>query len=331
MKRKRNMWPFGPGQALGRKTTYRRSRAPHVDTNETSYKGYRVWSTLAGVKTSADPDSTFDDLKQAKRFIDAQKRNPRKAMAKAGRKRAARAKRNPGMTTRQLRNILQTDRSLDERLVVRALGAMSGVWSSQNRSVDEWIAVARRSGAVKPDVVNFVEDVARMRGNPAAVAAEVYEEFHGTPSTEIVEVTKKVHYHKHLAALGKLEVLVVAGSDGYEHRLVGFKGAKLCANESKNQMFIEGGDQALNASEWRFKKGWPHEMNSLGLVTRIEYFTTKKHLGSEGGTAIYFHESGKAERGQSAGVGPDLIYDAPNEALLFAGGTYLIKAEGIDK
>jgi hypothetical protein len=174
--------------------------------------------------------------------------------------------------------------------------------------------------------------VARMRkSNPSADAAAVYEEFHGTPSTEIVEVTKKVHYHKHLAALGKLEVLVVAGSDGYEHRLVGFKGAKLCANESKNQMFIEGGDQALNASEWRFKKGWPHEMNSLGLVTRIEYFTTKKHLGSEGGTAIYFHESGKAERGQSAGVGPDLIYDAPNEALLFAGGTYLIKAEGIDK
>jgi hypothetical protein len=72
-------------------------------------------------------------------------------------------------------------------------------------------------------------------------------------------------------------------------------------------------------------------MNSLGLVTRIEYFTTKKHLGSEGGTAIYFHEPGKAERGQSAGVGPDLIYDAPNKALLFAGGTYLIKAEGIDK
>jgi hypothetical protein len=169
------------------------------------------------------------------------------------------------------------------------------------------------------------------RHNPSAAAAGVYEEFHGTPSTEIVEVTKKVHYHKHLAALGKLEVLVVAGSDGYEHRLVGFKGAKLCANEAKNQMFIEGGDQALDASEWRFRKGWPHEMNTLGLVTRIEYFTTKKHLGSEGGTAIYFHEPGKAERGQSAGVGPDLIYDAPNESLLFAGGTYLIKAEGIDK
>jgi hypothetical protein len=174
-------------------------------------------------------------------------------------------------------------------------------------------------------------DAQLAKKNPAEAAAEVYEEFHGMPSSEIVEVTRKVHYHKHLSALGRAEALVVLGLDGYERRLVGFKGAKLCCNERKNQLFMEGGDQALDPGEWGFKKDWPHEINSLGLVTRIEYFTTKTHLGSEGGTAIYFHEPGKAERGQSAGVGPDLIYDAPNEALLFAGGTYLIKREGIDK
>ena len=60
------------------------------------------------------------------------------------------------------------------------------------------------------------------------------------PSAEIIEVTRKVHYHEHLAALGKLEALVVRCLDGYERRLVGFKNAKLCSNEQKNQLFVEG-------------------------------------------------------------------------------------------
>ena len=166
--------------------------------------------------------------------------------------------------------------------------------------------------------------------NPSAAAAEVYEEFHGMPSTEIVEVTKRVHFHSHLAALGKLEVLVVQRA-GKEHRLVGFKGAKLCCNERKNQLFVEGGDQALNASDFGFGREWPHERNTVGIVSRLEYFTTKKHLGSEGGTAIYFHEPGEPEKGRSAGVGPDLIYDAVNEVLEFSGGTYAILAEGISR
>jgi hypothetical protein len=145
-----------------------------------------------------------------------------------------------------------------------------------------------------------------------------------------VEVTKRVHFHEHLAALGKLEALVVLRS-GNEHRLVGFKGAKLCCNERKNQLFVEGGDQALDSKDFGFGRSWPHEKNTLGVVTRLEYFTTKKHLGSEGGTAIYFHLPAEPERGRSAGTGPDLIYDAVNESLEFAGGTYEILAEGISR
>jgi hypothetical protein len=173
-------------------------------------------------------------------------------------------------------------------------------------------------------------ETGRGRKNPAEAAAEVFEEFHGSPSTEIIEVKRKIHYHGHLAALGRLEKLVVEGTDGYQHTLVGFRGAQLCTNEAKDQMFIEGGDQELEPGEFHFNR-WPHELNTLGVVTRIEYFTTKTHLGKQGGTAIYFHEPGKRERGESAGVGPDLIYDARNESLSFSGGTYEIRAEGIDR
>ena len=53
------------------------------------------------------------------------------------------------------------------------------------------------------------------RGNPADAAAAKYEEFHGRPSEETVTVKREIHYHKHLASLGKLKKLVVVSREGY--------------------------------------------------------------------------------------------------------------------
>lgn len=160
----------------------------------------------------------------------------------------------------------------------------------------------------------------KLKRNPADAAAAVYEEFHGMPSTRVTEVVERVHVHGHLAELGRLELLVVAGVDGYEHRISGFKGAMLCANETKDQLFIRGGDQKVNLDDFGISK--PHEIETLGQVTEVQYFTDKKHLGSEGGRALYFHKHKH---------GPDLIYRRRDKALEFSGGEYEIKAEGIDK
>ena len=54
----------------------------------------------------------------------------------------------------------------------------------------------------------------KRRPNPADAAADVYEEFHGRPSSEVVTVTEKIHYHKNLAALGELRTLIVQARDG---------------------------------------------------------------------------------------------------------------------
>jgi hypothetical protein len=174
--------------------------------------------------------------------------------------------------------------------------------------------------------------VPKRKRNPASAAAEVYEEFHGTPSTSVLEVRDRVHTHEHLAELGKLELLVVNGIDGYEHRISGFKGARLCSSETKDQLFIRGGDQKVDLGDYGIKP--PHEIETLGQVTEIQYFTTKTHLGSEGGTAIYFHKAGTTSsngRHKKVGYGPDLIYRVRDKALEFSGGTYEIRAEGIDK
>src|SRR5271157_3173573 len=172
------------------------------------------------------------------------------------------------------------------------------------------------------------------RGNPAAASAEVFEDFHGFEPTEIVTVSKEVHHHAHLASLGTLVQLDVFGVDERGHKITGFKGALLACNEARDQLFIEGGDQAVNLEDFGIRK--PHETETLGRVTNIGYQTNKTHLGDEGGEAVYVHRiRATNQNGKNVMVKmtrePDLIYDVRNEQLLFSGGSYEILREGINK
>jgi hypothetical protein len=175
---------------------------------------------------------------------------------------------------------------------------------------------------------------AMKRCNPAAASAEVFEEFHGFPPSEVITVTKKIHHHEHLAAAGKLTSLEVWGVDGQGHHIGRFGGAFLAFNEKKNQLFVEGGDQSVNLGDYGIKR--PHELETLGTLTDIGYQTNKTHLGDEGGDAVYVHKFRSTnENGKHVVVKiaryPDLIYDVVNESLLFSGGSYEILREGIDK
>jgi hypothetical protein len=167
----------------------------------------------------------------------------------------------------------------------------------------------------------------KRKRNPSSEAAEAYAEFHGRDSEETVVVEKQIHYHRHLAAAGKLEKLDVISRSGDRVSLSEFKGAMLCFSERWHetgrgpQLFIEGGDQSVNLKEFGITR--PHELETLGDVVAVEYFTTKDHLGSDGGTAIYRHKFLKPL--------PELVYDVPNRQLSFSGGRYVILPEGIDK
>ena len=161
----------------------------------------------------------------------------------------------------------------------------------------------------------------RKRANPATEAAEAFERFQGRPSEQTVTVEKQIHYHRHLAAAGKLEALVVVSRLGDRITLSKFKGAMLCFNEKGTQLYVEGGDQSVNLKE--FGIATPHETETLGEVVRVDYFTTKNHLGSDGGTAVYQHKFHKPY--------PELVYDVANQQLIFSGGKYVILPEGIDR
>jgi hypothetical protein len=162
----------------------------------------------------------------------------------------------------------------------------------------------------------------KSKRNPATEAAGAYQGFHGRPSDELVEVREQIHFHRHLAGAGKLEKLVVeVPRKLFRVTLKNFKGALLCFNEARSQLFIKGGDQAVDLRQFGIKE--PHEIETLGLVRVVEYFTTKDHLGSEGGTATYVHKFHRPY--------PTLIYHTIDKRLEFAGGAYDVPDEGIDR
>jgi hypothetical protein len=176
------------------------------------------------------------------------------------------------------------------------------------------------------------------RWNPADAAAAGYKDFHGAPPSEFVEVRERVHVHKYLSGAGVLKRLVVAAIDGKaEVKLSGFgKGCLLAFNEKRNQLFIVGGDQTVDLAAFGIDPAGAHELETLGRVTKIDYFTSKEHLGDEGGTALYRHgfrmtnENGRHVTVRVARY-PDLIYRVRDEKLEFSGGSYTIIAEGIDR
>jgi hypothetical protein len=94
--RKQNMWPFGPSPHSTRQTTPARGGiAAHAKTRKkaatsagTQYKGYSIRLLEDGsyVIPKIDPDTQFEDLKQAKRFVDSEtkaRRNPSASAAEA--------------------------------------------------------------------------------------------------------------------------------------------------------------------------------------------------------------------------------------------------------
>jgi len=161
------------------------------------------------------------------------------------------------------------------------------------------------------------------KSNPAGGAAAAFEDFQGRPSKEVITITQKVHYHEHLAAAGKLIALEVVALTGNKVTLSAFKGAMLCFNEKRTQLYVKGGDQKVDLKQFGIAPGNAHELETLGEVVVVEYFTTKDHLGKEGGTAIYRHKFNKPY--------PELVYDVRNQQLLFSGGGYVVLPEGIDK
>jgi hypothetical protein len=182
----------------------------------------------------------------------------------------------------------------------------------------------------------------RGRRNPAQESVDAYREFHGRDPDELITIEEKIHYHKYLPAAGPLEWIVVKPINPDEATAIvdgvvnlTFSDCFLCFSEKGNQLFARGGDQSVDPA-WFGITGTIHEVETLGRVKRLGYFTRKDHLGKDGGIATYDHqfktvsENGKIVKLRILRY-PDLIYYTRDERLVFSGGSYKITREGIDK
>lgn len=165
------------------------------------------------------------------------------------------------------------------------------------------------------------------RRNPSEYqsAVEASEAFHGTEAHELIEVKTEVFEHDNLADLGELISMDILSVNGGTVHLRGFEGARLAAAPKGYpfQLFIEGGDQSVDLAEFDIEN--PHELEVLGELKRIKYYTIKHHLGKDGGEANYVHKLG-----ENGGKRPTVTYDSVNKLLGIVGGDYTILPEGID-
>jgi hypothetical protein len=180
--------------------------------------------------------------------------------------------------------------------------------------------------------------------NPVAAAAERFEVTHGRPPEEVFEVVDQFQHHTVLAGYGKLKrIKILAVGDGRTVVTLGtFKGARLAENERANeipQLFIVGGDTAVNVEDFGIDPSNVHEKELLGAWLEVTYETRKDHLGEAGGAGeVAFHvhpfgsmksiEPGDPRRKHGSRL-PVIIYDVLNQAMEVAGGGYDLPEVGI--
>jgi len=185
------------------------------------------------------------------------------------------------------------------------------------------------------------------KANPEASSDAVYEQFHGAPPTETLEITEQFHEHAHLAGLGDLVEISVKLTGGEniggkttlkapdpqtapESQIV--RGA---CNEERNQMYLVGGDQFIDVEKLGFRADFEikHEGEVfeateikdhmiIGEILKITYQTEKGFDGFK--TIDYFHKVGEDTK-----VRPFLTYDYRSQHMGIAGGQYVIDERGI--
>jgi hypothetical protein len=261
----------------------------------------------------------------------AESRGHRKATLKknwmegwAAGKRVEKKQGNPGygggpLPTRQLLLI-----DVKFRKSAEGLGRIIGV--SRREGWPEVEQAARNKAKKLRIKSTTLEKWAGSVANPEPTAAALYEDFHGRPSAETLEIVTERHQHEWLTGLGTLVELKVATVTNLD-TTISFAGDKkppqLCSSEDGRQLYIEGGDQALDLKALKMAgPKWEKDSMVIGVLYELTYQTAKKFHKFR--TTDYFHKLG-----EETGVQPTLLYDPTNHLLSISGGQYQVEPEGI--
>lgn len=188
--------------------------------------------------------------------------------------------------------------------------------------------------------------------SPSDSAKELARDFHGRDNKGIKEYTLASYYPKDLAELGILiELQVFTDDDREAYVPINFapehpdltdddSNVILAANGNRKQLYLVGGDQEYDLTEFAETAGidFPDDELEkdevvLGEVKAIAYFADKHHLEGpkEQKTGIpYQHEFAiNEETGEQIGEYPTLVYSQRDKVFKLVGGSYEILPEGI--
>jgi hypothetical protein len=345
-KTRRNMWPFSSSKkaVAPKKRPRKRSGLTVGQSSQAAYKAgqkagdtYLFDSWLESKGLEGRGNALIDRLRKAyeRGVMAGEKKEDRRTATKA--KAAVKSAEQKGYVYVPSTDAIQDAYKQGAKTLKEAL-EMAGAQKNPSK-FDRCVKDVKRKGkGMNAYAVCTAAGTRKKRKrNPADEAIAGYQDFHGRPPEEFVTVERKVHFHSNLSGAGELKRLVVIPEDGKRVvTLTKFKRAILAFNERGNQLFIEGGDQSVNLADFGIDPEKYHENETLGKVKKIDYFTTKDHLGSEGGTATYQHtfrttnEDGRHVTIRIARY-PDLIYRVLEQHLEFSGGSYEILPEGIDR
>jgi hypothetical protein len=337
------------------------------DQNE-EYRGRTIRRTTKGFEVLG---TSWNNLKQAKEYVDVYEATGGRAKLKNPKKGVIR---KPGLTKAKL----AAARKTIEKRVTKAVAVLRGkknpsytltqgrakgfvVEGDSNQFIAEVIApdgskqehVFKGKGGFKAaaswvrlrlfEVANPVKwklyPKKNGKRNPEDTSVRMYEKFHGTPSTEVIEFAEEEHRHNWLASMGPLismKIQSVTTSKVVELAFADPADSKpgevvmLCVNEEGNQLICMGGDQELDEAYLISNFGMtPADFNRdnalIGTITEITYRTKKKFEKDGQEEVDFYHELGKEG---SHGVLPVLEYKTRSPKLVIVGGRYYIgKAE----
>ena len=180
-----------------------------------------------------------------------------------------------------------------------------------------------------PEAVGEDRAYAKRRRNPEDAADEFFEKFHGVPPTETVLIENELHYHEHVAGLGRLtEVWIETESGLLAH--ITFDPEQmpyLSSSEDGKQLFIDGGDEELDLKGLKMDgEEWVRDRMVIGRFAapdgkrkhNITYQTRKEFDKFE--LIDYQHDLG-----EETGLRPMLEYEPRNQKLYISGGQYRIE------
>ena len=175
--------------------------------------------------------------------------------------------------------------------------------------------------------------------NPEGEAEALYEEFHGRPAGEVVEVEYEEHEHETLTGLGdlcQLKIITPFKKDcvinvcptkspkdlpdpsqlSRDERII------LSCSEDGKQLYFIGGDQSVDVEALGFGEDDIKDSMLLGVLYEVTYQAEKGFDKFQ--LTNYYHKLG-----EDTGVEPVLIYDPVSQLLKVSGGQYKVEAPGI--